>query len=389
MKKTILSILLVMTFLAQALPVMGAGTLDETRTLLKSATPQQKARVIVAVREKYPRLPLFAAKTVVSKYPLMPAKIAAARAKFIAQKHPGFQVKAPRMIIENLTRDNPTLLMDKAVDISRFIMDNYPELPSDLMKWKARQHPKSQVMEMITKNHPTLKQDVISVIIEGKYPARLAAIRSDVASLVRDKHPGLAAGIKADLIILITQKYPDLPAQIARIRENPDKNPRFAVVEMICRDYPGLIPEAMEVIRDKHGAKINSLAIDVLKMLETKHGATISNLIMDVTGMIAEKHPKLAGEIMAIRVSARESVTNSLEKKYPRFQSELTKHVASQGEKLTPKVISIMEANFPGLNNEMEELIRVKFPRFKTDLENSVTKKYPDLTKVIKQALNR
>jgi hypothetical protein len=148
-----------------------------------------KKRIFEYIHDNFPGLRKEISGFVAQTSPETPSKIREAEIRMLSEKYPGIFAKLPRQVLEDLTAQNPTLLMDIAVDVSSLICSKYPTLPSDLMKWRLEEKSRSKMRDMIFSKHRTLAQDVREVLKSKNYDKQLRQLRIDIQSMMLKKHP--------------------------------------------------------------------------------------------------------------------------------------------------------------------------------------------------------
>jgi len=391
-RKTIILIMILslgLVFFLTAIPVFSKAVADfPLLEKFMKADFQSKKKAIEYIRSNYPTLRQDVMVYMSKNNPDAPAKMRAAKMAFIAKKYPGLPVKLPRAVMNDLKAKYPHPVLDIAVDVSKIIKDKYPTLPADVIRWRNESKIKSKTRRMLRKKHPALFTDVISVLTSKDYPKQFAAMKADMKEMMAKKHPGLKMKVKAEVVQLVLTKYPELPEKIAAIRENPLKNPRMAIPEMICKEYPGLLHEILTVLRDKHGDEINAAVIDALELAERKYPELISNFQADMSEMIAAKHPTLLTDIGMIRVKCRKMVGSKLKKKYPAFKDDMKKMMADKYPDLGKDITASIDKHYPKLREEMADLMKTRFGGVMADLRSHISKKHPKLIPEVSKILN-
>jgi len=387
-KKAITIILIVAGLLMFTLPVLGSAKNDfPILDKLMKADFGAKKKVAEFIRNKYPNLRMEIFKYVSKNNPKTPALIKAEKMKLIADKYPGLTVKLPRAVLSDLEKKYPCPIMDIAVDITGLMKDKYPMLPAEVVRWRNESKIKSRTAGVIMRKHPTLIPDVMKVMAKGNYPKQVNSMKADIKAMMAKKHPGLKEKVKIEVLNLVVTKYPDLPEKIAAIKEDPNKNPKIAIIEMICKDHPEFIHEVVKTLRDKHGTEIYSAIMDALKLVEDKYPNLITDLPRDMSAMIAEKHPTLLTDIAKIRMDARYSVRAKVEKKYPDFRKNVKDMMAKKYPDLGEDIAGSIDKNFPGLKKDIADMMKTKFPGFMSDVKNYVSKKHPELMPKVEKML--
>lgn len=387
-KKATIALLIIATFLMLALPVLGAAKNDfPLLDKLMKADFGAKKKVVEFIKSKYPNLRMDIFRFVSKNSPKTPTLIRAERMKLIADKYPGLPVKLPRAVLSDLEKKYPCPILDIAVDVTGLIKDKYPMLPAEVVRWRNESKIKSKTMRVIMRKHPTLIPDVMKVMAEGNYPQQVNSLKADLKEMMAKKHPGLKEKVKLEVMNLVITKYPDLPEKIAAIKEDPKKNPRIAIIEMICRDHPEFIHEVVKTVRDKHSTEIHSAVMDALKLVEDKYPNLITDLPRDMSTMIAKKHPTLMTDIAGVRIDSRHSVKVKIEKKYPGLKKDVKDMIAKKYPDLGEDVASSIEKNFPGLKKDIANMMKTKFSGFIASVKEHINKKHPKLMPEVEKIL--
>jgi len=380
MKPKTIIVLLLISILIATLPVFsttkdGFSVIDQ----LIDSNFSTKHKVLRHVRQNYPDLGKTIIGFIKANYPRMPSRMKAERARYIAENYPELPVKLPRIVLEELSRDNPDLIMDVAVDVSTLIFEKYPTLPYDLMRWRSREKIRSKIHSMISSKHPRLLADMGEVLISKGYTRELKLLKAEIIMMLAEKHPDLKANVMLDIVEVVQSKYPELPGKISQIREDPTVNPRFAIREMICKQYPQFIPDVLKKIRDNNGQEVQQALIDVLTLIEEKNPTLIAEIHRDLSAMITEKHPELLTDLASIKINCRYNVVGRVRKKYPHLGDDMANLFQEKYPDLGQRIVGAIDKNFPGLRKEMVSMRRSRFKTFTTAVMEEVNRKYPNL----------
>lgn len=376
---------LLIGFMSTALYAAGQGfpLLDK----FMKADFDTKKKVVEHLREKYPNLRYDVARIIRETDPKAPNMMRAERMQIIAEKYPNLPVKVAKTVLKEAGKKSPHLIMDIAIDITGLISGKYPGLAGDIMKWRSENRVKSKVLKMIREKHPGLLKDAMEVLASKDYPAKIASLKADLREMMAEKHPGLRLKIKMEVAKLVMDKYPELPEKIAAITENPDKNPRFAIVQMIGKEYPGLFHEALKTVRDKHGSEINRAVLDGLNLIDSKYPTLITDLGADMSSMLAKKHPTLFSDLSGIRSECGKSVAMNVMKKYPGLRKDVKSLLESKYAGVGKDIMTALQKEFPGMRDEMAQMRRAKFGGLMEKVRDKVSKEYPKLIPEVEQIL--